>query len=95
MALGLNQHVIVVWIVTSCYPGSANSTLLCGFDGLRIHPYHYPMHQKVLKHFIYIWHESVIQFEVALGPNHVIVVWFVPSVILVEPSKPIFMALMD
>ena len=95
MALGLNQHVIVVWIVTSCYPGSANSTLLCGFDGLRIHPYHYPMHQKVLKHFIYIWHESVIQFEVALGPKHVIVVWLYPVVLQVQPSKPISMALME
>ena len=50
---GLN-HVIVVWFVPSCYPGSASSTPLHGFDGIRIHPYHYQMHQKVVKHFIYV-----------------------------------------
>ena len=53
MVLGLN-HVIVVWFVPSCYPGSASSAPLHGFDGIRIHPYHYQMHQKVVKHFIYV-----------------------------------------
>ena len=78
MVLGLN-HVIVVWFVPHCYPGSANSTHIHSFDGLGIHPYGHPLHGKVLKHFIYTLDGSVIQSEVALGLNHVIVVLFEPS----------------
>ena len=78
VALCLN-HVIVVWFVSSCYPVLASSTHLHGYDGLKIHPYGYPLHGKVLKYFIYSLDVSVIQSEVALGLNHVILVWFVPS----------------
>ena len=79
MALGLNND-IVVWFVTSCYLGLANSTHhIHSFDGLGIHPYGHPLHQKVISHFIYILNGSVIQSETALCLNHVIVVWFVPS----------------
>ena len=52
---GLN-HVIVVRFLPSCYThthDSASSTHLQGFDGLGTHPYKYPLHQKVLKHFKY------------------------------------------
>ena len=45
---------------------------------VRIHSYVNPQHGKVLKHFIYILDESLIQPGVALGLNHVILVWFVP-----------------
>ena len=51
--LGLN-YVIVVWFVLSCYPGSARSTHLHGFDGPEIHPYNYSLLQKVLTHIIHI-----------------------------------------
>ena len=78
MVPGLN-HVLVVWFVSSCYPDSASSSHLHGFDGLRIHPYNYSLHRKDLTHFIYIQDGSVIQSEVVPGLNHVIVVWFVPS----------------
>ena len=78
MVLGLN-HVIVVWFVPHCYPGSANSTHIHSFDGLGIHPYGHPLHGKVLKHFIYTLDGSVIQSELALCLNHIIVEWFVPS----------------
>ena len=80
MALGLNNvNVIVVWFVTSCYPGLASSTYLHGFDGLGIHPYDHPLHGKVMNHFIYILYGIVIQYEMAICLSHVIVVWFVPS----------------
>ena len=75
---GLNQ-IIVVGFVPSCYPDSASSTHLRGFDGLRMHPYGHSLHQRVLDYFIYIWDKSVIQSEVVPGLNHVIVVWIVPS----------------
>ena len=48
-------------------------------DGLEIHPYGHPLHGKVLKHFMYTLNGSAIQSEVALGLNHVIVVWFEPN----------------
>ncbi len=51
--LGLT-HVIVVRFVPSCYPDSASSTHLHGFDGLRMHLYGHPLHWKVLKYLIYI-----------------------------------------
>ena len=50
---GIN-HVIVVRFVHNCNPDSASSTRLQGFNGLGIHPYNYPLHWKVLKHFINI-----------------------------------------
>ena len=77
MALCLN-HIIVAWFVPSYYSGLASSTHLHGFDRLEIHPYAHPLHQKVLKHFIYIWDVNVIQTEVALGFHHVILVLFDP-----------------
>ena len=55
------------------------NTHLHGFDGIEIHPYGHPLHGNMLKHFIYTLDGSVIQSEVALGLNHVIVVWFEPS----------------
>ena len=73
------DHVIVVWFVPSCYPVLASSTHLHGFDGLKIHPYGYPLHGNVLKNFIYTLYGSVIQSEVALCLNSIIMVWFVPS----------------
>ena len=78
VALGLN-HVKVVWFVPSCYPGSANSSLLHSFDGLKTHPYGHPLHCKVMEHLIYIWERSVIQSEMDYCLNHIIVVWFVTS----------------
>ena len=77
--LGLN-HVIVLWFVLSDYPKSAISTPLHCYYGVRIHSHVHPQHGKVLKHFIYTLDESLIQSRVNLGLNHVIVVWFVPSV---------------
>ena len=77
--LGLN-HVIVLWFVLSDYPKSAISTPLHCYYGVRIHSHVHPQHGKVLKHFIYTLDESLIQSGVNLGLNHVIVVWFVPSV---------------
>ena len=53
VALYLN-HIIVVWIVPSCYSGLAGYTHLHGFDRLEIHPYGHPLHGKVLKHLIYV-----------------------------------------
>ena len=47
------------------------------------------LHGKVLKHFIYTLDGSIIQAEVALGLNHVIVVWFEPSCYQVQPTQPI------
>ena len=80
MDLGL-YHVILVWFVPSVYPKSASSsTPLNCYYGIRIHSYVNPQHGKVLKHFIYILDESLIQPGVALGLNHVILVWIVPSV---------------
>ncbi len=48
------DYVISVWFVPSCYPGSARSTHLNGFDEVRMHPYDHPLHRKVLKYFIHI-----------------------------------------
>ena len=79
MALGLN-HVILVWIVPSVFPKSASSIPLHCYYGIRIHSYVHPQHGKVLKHFIYTLDERLIQSGVALVLNHVILVWFVPSV---------------
>ena len=79
MALGLN-HVILVWFVASVYPKSASSSPLHCYYGIRIHSYIHPKHGKVLKNLIYTLDESLIQSGVALGLNHVILVWFVPSV---------------
>ena len=84
MVLGLN-HVILVWFVPSCCPGSANSTHLQGIVSLEIHPYGHPLHGKVLKHVIYTLDGSIIKYDVALVLNHVIVVWFVPSISKVWP----------
>ena len=50
MALGLN-HVMVVWFVPSCYSDFAISAQLYGFDEVRLYPYGYPLHQKVLNSF--------------------------------------------
>ena len=50
------------------------------YYGVRIHSYVHPQHGKVLKHFIYTLDESLIQSGVDLGLNHLILVWFVPSV---------------
>ena len=63
---GLN-HVIVVWFVSSCYTDSVSSAHLHVFDEVRIHPYDHPLHQEVLKHFIYIEDGSVIHSEVVSG----------------------------
>ena len=78
MVPGLN-HVILVWFVPGCYPDSARSTHLHGFDGLGIHLYNYSLHLKYITHFIYIQDGSAIQSEVVPGLNYVIVVQFVPS----------------
>ena len=53
MVFGLNQ-VIVVWIVPFCYSDLASSTHLCGLNWVKIHPYDFPLHQKVFKNYIYI-----------------------------------------
>ena len=74
------NHVLLVWFVPSDYPKSATSTPLHCYYGVRIHPYHYPLHGKLFKHFIYALDESLIQSGVALVLNHVILVWFVLSV---------------
>ena len=50
---GLN-NVIVLWFVPSCESDSVISATTHGFDEVRMHPYDHPLHQKVLKHFIYI-----------------------------------------
>ena len=63
---GLN-HVIVVWFVSSCYSDSVSSAHLQVFDEVRMHPYDHPLHQKVLKHCIYIEDGSVIHSEVVSG----------------------------
>jgi hypothetical protein len=76
--LGLT-HVIVVRFVPSCYPGSARSTHLHGFDEVRMHPYGHSLHQKVLNHFIHIYNISFIQSEVVPDLLLEIVVRFVPS----------------
>ena len=78
VALGLN-HVILVWFVASVYPKSASSSPLHCYYGIRIHSYIHPKHGKVLKNLIYTLDESLIQSGVALGLNHVIFVWIVPS----------------
>ena len=68
-------------VCTQCLPKIIKlypPPLLC--YGLRIHSYVNPQHGKVLKHFIYILDESLIHSWLALGLNHVILVWFVPSV---------------
>ena len=78
VVLGLN-HFIEVWFLPSCHPDLSISAHLHGFGGLGIHPYGHPLHQKVLKNFMYIFDGSIIQSEVVLGINHVIVVWFVLS----------------
>jgi hypothetical protein len=70
---------IVVRFVPSCYPDSASSTHLHGFDGQRMHPYGHPLHQKLLKYCIYIKNRCVIQSEVVPGTDYVILVWFVYS----------------
>ena len=46
--------VVVVYFVPSCYPDLATSAQTYGIDEGRMHPYGHPLHQKVLKHFIYI-----------------------------------------
>ncbi len=38
-------------------------------DEVRIHPYDHPLHQEVLKHFIYIEDGSVIHSELVSGPT--------------------------
>ena len=86
MVPGLN-HVILVWFVPGCYPDSARSTHLHGFDGLGIHLYNYSLHLKYITHFIYIQDGSAIQSEVVPGLNYVIVVWFVPSCYLDSASS--------
>ena len=41
-------------VCTQLLPWFSQLTHLNGFDGLRMHPYGHPLHQKVLKYFIYI-----------------------------------------
>ena len=84
------NHVILVWFVSSVYPKSATYTPLLCYYGVRIHPYHHPLDGKLVKHFIYALDESFFQSGVALVLNHVILVWFVPSV---YPQSEIFIYL--
>ena len=46
-----------------------------------MHPYDKPLHCKVVKDFIYIYHGSVSQSKVVLVQSHniVVVVYYVPS----------------
>ncbi len=58
------NHIIMVWFVSSCYSDSVSLAHLHVFDEVRIHPYDHPLHQEVLKHFIYIEDGSLIHSEV-------------------------------
>ncbi len=78
MVPGLSLEIVVRFL-PSCYPDSASSTHLHGLDGLRMHPYGHPLHQNVLKYFIYIYNRCFIQSEGVLGLTHVIVLRFVIS----------------
>ena len=70
------NHIIVVWFVPSCYPGLVSSTHLHGFDGLGIHPYGHPLHQKVLKHCIYKrWKCNPDWSGSWPWPRHIGIVW--------------------
>jgi hypothetical protein len=63
------NHVIVVCFVSSCLSDSVSSAsaYLHVFDEVKKHPYDHPLHQEVLKHFIYIEDGSVIHLEVVSG----------------------------
>ncbi len=77
---GHNHVIVFAWFVPSCYSDSASSAHIHGFYEVRMHLYVHPLHQNVLKHFIYILDESLSHSDVVPGHNHVIVVaWFVPS----------------
>ena len=41
--------------------------------GVRVHPYAYSQHQKMLKHLVYVCHGCVIQSEVVYSINHSLV----------------------
>ena len=82
MVLGQSLVIVVVLcFLPSCEPDSASAVHLHGFDEVRMHPYDHPLHRKVLKHYVYIKDEIVIQSEVVLGLSHVkvVVVFFLPS----------------
>ncbi len=51
--------VVVVCFVPSCGTDSASSAHAHGFDEVRMHPYNHLLHQKGLKHFIYIYKMEV------------------------------------
>jgi hypothetical protein len=85
---------IVVRFVPSCYPDSASSTHLHGFDGLRMQPYGHPLHRKVLKYFIYIYNRCVIQSEVVPEIDYVILVGLYTVVTQVQPAWHTSMGLM-
>ncbi len=74
-----HNHVIGIWFVPSCYSNSASSAHIHGFYDVRMHWYVNPLHQNMLKHFIYILDGSPSFSDVVPGHNHVIVIQFVPS----------------
>jgi hypothetical protein len=74
-----HNHVIVIWFVPSCYSDSASSAHIHGFYEVRMHWYVNPLHQNVLKHFVYILDGILSHSDVVPGHNHVIVIWYVPS----------------
>jgi hypothetical protein len=51
-----------------------------------MHPYDHPLHFKVFKHYIYIYHGSVSQSKMVVVQSHdiVVVVYFVP---ICEPDS--------
>ena len=51
---GHNHVIVVAWFVPSCYSDSASSAHIYGFYEVRMHQYVHPLHQYVLKQFIYI-----------------------------------------
>ena len=78
-----HDHVIVVWFVPSCYLDSASSAPIHGFYEVRMHRYVHPLHQIVLKHFIYMY-GSLSHSGVVSGLNHVIVrTLFVRTLLLI------------
>ena len=68
---GHNHAVVVAWFVPSCYSDSASSAHIHGFYEVRMHRYVHPLHQNVLKHFIYILDGSLSHSDMVPGHNHV------------------------
>ena len=56
---GHNHVIVVAWFVPSSYSDSASSAHIHGFYEVRMPQYVHPLHQNVLKHFIYIYKMEV------------------------------------